>query len=140
MTSIGPDGGYYLASSPVRRAATRGLLGDAVPPIVGGIQRHKPVRFDLLARDALCAAADRIENTRSFAPAHPEATRLDLLQTSVLLTQTRYALDEGIEEGSIPAPLAEQVAATLDAAEMHLEAPTLSALAEQLAEGCARLD
>lgn len=57
ITSIGPDGGFYLATSPVRRAATRGLLGERVPPLVGGIQRYKPVRLDLLLRDAVCAAA-----------------------------------------------------------------------------------
>src|SRR5690606_31753833 len=45
VSSVGPDGATYVAHSPVRRAITRGLFGDRLPPLVGGIQRYKPVRL-----------------------------------------------------------------------------------------------
>ena len=94
VTVIGPDGGFYIANSPVRRAVVRGLLGDTAPPLVGGIQRYKPVRLDLLIRDATCAAAARARNAVDTASRHPESARDDLLRIKALVAQSVAALDK----------------------------------------------
>ncbi len=53
VTSIAPDGGIYTAASPVRRVSTRAFFPDLTLPLTGGISRYRPVRNDLLARDAV---------------------------------------------------------------------------------------
>jgi outer membrane protein assembly factor BamB len=62
VTVVDRDGAYYQGHSPVRRAASRAILGDKLKPIIGGVSRFKPIRKDLLVRDATCAAAGRIQN------------------------------------------------------------------------------
>jgi outer membrane protein assembly factor BamB len=65
VTAVGPDGAVYTAGSPVRRALTRALFGEAEPPLVGGITRYRPAQPDLLLRDAACAAAASTDPARS---------------------------------------------------------------------------
>ncbi|MEZ5572121.1 MAG: PQQ-binding-like beta-propeller repeat protein [Halioglobus sp.] len=57
VTVVAPDGGFTIAHSPVRRLASKALLGDAMSPIIGGISRYKPSNYQRLAREASCAAA-----------------------------------------------------------------------------------
>ena len=40
VTVVGPDGSYFTANSPVRRAIARALWGDALPPLVAGRARR----------------------------------------------------------------------------------------------------
>ncbi len=71
VTSVGPRGGIYTASSPVRRVSGKALnLEDPdVADVIGGISRYKPVRNDLLVRDAVCAAGVRARNAAEVADA-----------------------------------------------------------------------
>lgn len=140
VTSIGPDGGFYLATSPVRRAATRGLLGEHVPPLTGGIQRFKPVRLDLLVRDAACAGADRIENTASIAASHPESAWVDMLQTRALMRQARVASSAAVEEGRLDVGVLGAIEEALSAAAASLDAQDFGAVADRLGEVCARFE
>jgi hypothetical protein len=112
VTAVGPDGGIYTAGSPVRRALARALLGDALPPLVGGISRYRPVRLDLLVRDAACAAAEL----------------RDARRMRTLLHQARGALSEAPELGELAVPL--------DAAGASLEAGDASGAARALAAVC----
>lgn len=67
---VGSDGAYYTAGSPVRRAISLGLWGTSrLPPLVGGISRYKPIRLDVLLRDAACAAAARAQSVRAWTHA-----------------------------------------------------------------------
>ena len=67
MSIVGPDGSLYMAHSPLRRAVGKAIYLDLTPDITGGIARFKPVRLDLLARDAICAAKARAENAATLA-------------------------------------------------------------------------
>jgi hypothetical protein len=112
VTAVGPDGALYTAGSPVRRALARALLGDALPPLVGGISRYRSARPDLLVRDAACAAAASSDPRRS----------------GVLLRQMQAALRE--------APELAELAAPLDAAGASLAARDVPGAARSLAAVC----
>eukprot|EP01126_Amoeba_proteus_P020288 TRINITY_DN2068_c0_g2_i2.p1 TRINITY_DN2068_c0_g2~~TRINITY_DN2068_c0_g2_i2.p1 ORF type:complete len:638 (+),score=157.11 TRINITY_DN2068_c0_g2_i2:743-2656(+) len=71
ISVIGPDGSYYQALSPTRRAIARGvfgsILGDfVIPPLSGGISKYKPFRNDLLIRDITCACYFRVKNMLDY--------------------------------------------------------------------------
>ena len=93
FTGINHDGGIVVGHSPVRRLAARGILGDAVAEITGGIARYVPANKKLLARDAVCMAA-RYEQRRSTydRQAHPTAWDWDSRQIAVLERQAAHAL------------------------------------------------
>jgi outer membrane protein assembly factor BamB len=69
VTVVDRDGAYYQGHSPVRRAASRAILGDKLKPLIGGVSRFKPIRKDLLVRDAICAAAGRLQNMVKYMAA-----------------------------------------------------------------------
>ncbi|WP_211829723.1 hypothetical protein [Kistimonas asteriae] len=100
-TITGPDGGFYIAHSPIRRAVSRALLGPLVKPLTGGIARYKPVRNDLLVRDAVCAAAIRLENAARFQQDNPASSEADTLQAGVLLKQASQAATAALEEQAL---------------------------------------
>ena len=89
ISSVGPDGAIYIAHSPMRRALSRGILGDRLPPLIGGIQKYKPTRYDLLARDAICAANKLA--TRHNASKDVLSRRDDALQINILINQAKQA-------------------------------------------------
>ena len=105
VTSIGPDGSIYVAHSPVRRAVARGVMGDKIAPLVGGIQRYRPTRFDLLARDASCAAARLAQRWQATGLEHAASRRDDEAQIQMLLKQAREATTRALERGEISTPL-----------------------------------
>lgn len=109
VTSIGPDGAIYIAHSPVRRAVARGILGDRLPPLIGGIQRYRPSRYDLFARDAACAAAALAKRWHSTDVAPANARRDDQAQITLLLKQARQASQQAAQRQEIsPDQLAAQ--------------------------------
>lgn len=61
VTTVGPDGGIYLAHSPVRRALARALLGRATAPLSGGVAKYMPLDSISFLKDALKAAIHRSE-------------------------------------------------------------------------------
>jgi len=62
MSVVAADGSLYVAHSPLRRAVGKAMYPELTPDITGGIARFKPIRLDLLARDAVCAAQARGAN------------------------------------------------------------------------------
>jgi len=89
---VGPDGAVYIAHSPVRRVAAVIRYGNRVPPLIGGIAKFGPTRFDLLLRDAVRAAADRIENLwASFGTMSEDAARAVKRQAAILIEQAHNA-------------------------------------------------
>jgi hypothetical protein len=55
MSVVAADGSIYVAHSPLRRAAGKAMYRELTPDVTGGIARFKPIRLELLARDAICA-------------------------------------------------------------------------------------
>ena len=112
MSVVAPDGSLYVAHSPLRRAAGKAMYPDLTPAIIGGIARFKPIRLDLLARDAICAAAARAANAGTLdETAERAAINTDIRQIKVLLKQAAGAIAKAVSDGD----MATENAATLDA-------------------------
>jgi hypothetical protein len=62
MSVVAADGSIYVGHSPLRRAVGKALFPELTGDVTGGVARFKPVRLDLLARDAICAAGARAAN------------------------------------------------------------------------------
>ena len=141
VTVVGPDGGFYIGNSPIRRSIARGLLGDVVGPVRGGIQRYRPIRLDLLLRDASCAARDRARNAASVADSHPLAAGEDRRQITVLLQQSRSALAQALERGELSRDAATRITQLLDVADQSTGADraSLQRLAVPLSDICRSL-
>ena len=100
FTGINHDGGIVVGHSPVRRLAARGILGNAVAGIRGGIARYVPTDQKVLARDAICMAA-RYERRRSSYSEHEHAAAWawDTRQIAVLKAQAEKALGRPLGGG-----------------------------------------
>lgn len=113
VTSVAPNGGIYTASSPVRRVGGKVLYPDIAEDIIGGISRYKPVRNDLLARDATCAAGVRARNAATIADDAPKSAAEDLRQIRALIMQSREALERAVADGDIETDAASSLQADL---------------------------
>ncbi len=98
VTSVGPDGEIYTAGSPIRRMAAKSLFGDRIPDIIGGISRYKNVNPQLLAKEAMCAAAHRAKNAVDYEHSHPRSAASDIKQVRVLLAQALRNSDQNNKE------------------------------------------
>ena len=86
-TITGPDGGFYIGHSPVRRALSKSLMGPLVNDLSGGIARYKPVNPQSLSHHILCSASIRAENASMYFNSHPDSALEDLKHIRVLLRQ-----------------------------------------------------
>lgn len=107
VTVVDHHGAYYQAGSPVRRAISVGLWGSRLRPLGGGISRYKPIRHDILLRDAICAASHRCERavkywtSDSYDSAALHASSVgEVRQLSALVDQALWAVGEQISHGS----------------------------------------
>lgn len=139
VSAVGPDGAIYTAGSPVRRAVARALLGERLPPLVGGIHRYRPRRFDLLALDAMCAAATRAHRVAETPELDDAARRADLLQAEMLRGQAQRALLAAFEQGEISAGHREQVVPLLVAAASRDDAVDERHVRDLLAQACLKM-
>jgi len=138
VTSVGPEGGIYTASSPVRRVSGKALnLDDPdVADVIGGISRYKPVRNDLLVRDASCAAGVRARNAASIADSAPNSAMQDIRQIQVLIDQSRAAIDRAVADADLDAAAAATLGSALDRAEANLNIDGLRSVASELLTVC----
>ena len=99
----GPDGGLYVGNSPLRRVLGRATFGKSISPqpVVGGITRFKPVRYDLFLRDVLKASMDRASNAVSILSTAPAAVAADVFHINQLLQQSQRVGQEAVKEGSL---------------------------------------
>ncbi|NNK08432.1 MAG: hypothetical protein HKP50_14065, partial [Myxococcales bacterium] len=134
VTSVGPRGGIYTASSPLRRVSGKALnLEDPdVADVIGGISRYKPVRNDLLVRDASCAAGVRARNAATVADSAPVSAMQDIRQIQVLIDQSRAAIGRAVADGDLTEPSATLLSAGLDRAESDLSFAELRNAASEL--------
>jgi outer membrane protein assembly factor BamB len=104
MSTVARDGSIYVAHSPLRRAVGKAMYPELTQDITGGIARYKPIRLDLLARDAICAAearganASRLNQTTELA-----AISTDIRQIKVLLNQASNAITKAVSDGDMTA-------------------------------------
>lgn len=124
VISPGPDGALVIGNSPVRRLITLALIervresidddedvvaflddmkASFLRPLTGGVTKYGVSRrLDLLARDASCAAAFRLENTVNFFPTAPKVAVLADKQTvDALIWQADAALNEAKGNGDL---------------------------------------
>jgi hypothetical protein len=103
MSVVAADGSIYVGHSPLRRAVGKALYPDLTPDVTGGIARFKPIRLDLLARDAICAAEARAANASNLDQvAETAAVSTDSRQIRFLITQAENAIEEAVGDGDMP--------------------------------------
>lgn len=96
-TVLAPDGAFVIGSSPTRRLLAKGLLGDKIKPIRGGIARYKSTDNQLLARDAICMANRFQIRKKSYSPnEHKAEAAWDNKQIIILREQASNALGREI--------------------------------------------
>ncbi|MBF7729578.1 outer membrane protein assembly factor BamB family protein [Pseudomonas sp. N040] len=136
-STAGPDGAIYVAHSPIRRAIVRGLFGDRVPALVGGIQRHKPIQLNLMARDAVCAAGGYARRMGKTTAAASASLRDDWAQINLLLRQTAQALAQAEQRKELTLQRTTEWAQALQQVQADLAAQRIDLAAEQLGGLCA---
>ncbi len=138
VTSVGPRGGIYTASSPVRRVSGKALnLEDPdVADVIGGISRYKPVRNDLLVRDASCAAGVRARNAAEIVDGAAESATQDIRQIQVLIDQSHEAIGRAVTDGDLDTASAATLRSGLDRAESNLSLTGLQSAASELLAVC----
>jgi len=137
--STGPDGSLYLPHAPLRRAFAL-ALGLTTEPLLGGVSKWGPVRYDLLMRDAACAAADRGRNASAVAADCPDSARADVVQMNQLIAQIRDAAPHALSRGDLTADSWDHAEAFLDAAELGLSNYSNADSATELDAAVAELD
>lgn len=138
VTSVAPDGGIYTAGSPVRRVSGKALFPALTGDLIGGISRYKPVRNDLLVRDATCAAGLRAKNAAGIADSAPQSAAQDVRQIKALITQSRNALDRAVADGDLDS--ADAIRNWLDAADDELDSARFLYAAANLLNICTYVD
>ena len=99
---VGPDGFIYIAHSPLRRAMSRALFGDITDPVTGGIAKYAGKRLDLLIRDAVNAAADRLQNALNHTGlCSSGAENADRKQIENLIAQCRRTAPQAMADGDL---------------------------------------
>ena len=102
MSVVAADGSIYVGHSPLRRAVGKALFPDLTADVTGGIARFKPVRLDLLARDAICAAQARAANASALDPlTEMAAIDSDARQIKFLISQAENAITIAVSDGDM---------------------------------------
>jgi hypothetical protein len=114
----------------------KALYPNLAEDIIGGISRYKPVRNELLAEEASCAAGVRARNAATIADTDPASAAQDILQIEVLIDQSRAAVARALTDGDLDAASAQGAYSGLDAARANLSAARLSAASAELLGVC----
>ena len=102
MSVVAADGSIYVGHSPLRRAVGKALFPELTGDVAGGVARFKPIRLDLLARDAICAAEARAANASTLDQvAEKAAISTDIRQTQFLITQAENAIEQAVSDGDM---------------------------------------
>ncbi|MFT5098064.1 MAG: outer membrane protein assembly factor BamB [Candidatus Azotimanducaceae bacterium] len=138
MSTVARDGSIYVAHSPLRRAVGKAMYPELTADITGGIARYKPIRLDLLARDAICAAEARGVNAGTLSQTREmTAINTDIRQIRVLIKQANGAITKAVSDGDVTAEDADTLDNLLKASSLKLTPDTLGLAAKDLAEACA---
>jgi hypothetical protein len=138
MSVVAADGSIYVAHSPLRRAAGKAMYPDLTPDITGGIARFKPIRLDLLARDAICAAEARGANASTLnQTTELAAINTDIRQIKVLIKQAGGAIPKAVSDGDMTADDASTLDNLLEQSTVRLTPAGLTQAVTDLAAACA---
>ena len=141
MSVVAADGSIYVAHSPLRRAVGKAMYPDLTADITGGIARFKPIRLDLLARDAICAAEVRGANAGTLNhTTELAAINTDIRQIKVLLKQAGNAITKAVSDGDMAADKASMLDNLLEQGTGNLTRASLEQAVSDLASACAMLD
>lgn len=146
--STGPDGAIYVPNSGLRTAITNCLAEAGIVPFggdpqIGGITKFSPARLDLLARDAVCAGADRARNALKSCHECRESAAADVTQILALIHQAGEAAEQAEADGDLSAREVKILKVKLDLAAKMLKifgVHGLQPVQRFLAAGCRVLD
>jgi len=141
MSVVAADGSIYVAHSPLRRAVGKAMYPELTPDVTGGIARFKPIRLDLLARDAICAAEARGANASTLnQTTELAAINTDIRQIKVLVKQADDAIIKAVSDGDMTAEDATRLDNLLAQSATNLTPMGLTQSVAHLAEACAIFD
>jgi hypothetical protein len=141
MSVVTADGSVYVTHSPLRRAVGKAMYPELTADITGGIARFKPIRLDLLARDAICAAEARGANASTLKQATElAAINTDIGQIKVLLKQANGAISKAVSDGDIMAEDAGTLGDLVERSVAKLTPANLEHAVSGLASTCAMFD
>jgi hypothetical protein len=117
------------------------MYPDLTPDITGGIARFKPIRLDLLARDAICAAQARGANASTLNPSTEQAAiNTDSRQIKVLLKQAGNAISKAVNAGDMTPAIAGTLGKLLEQSTANLTTPKLKQAVTELTKACEIFD
>ena len=141
MSVVAADGSIYVAHSPLRRAVGKAMYPELTQDVTGGIARFKPIRLDLLARDAICAAEARGANASTLNPTTElAAINTDIRQIKVLLKQAGGAITKALSDGDITAEDAGTLGSLLEQIAPNLTPANLERAVTEMAAACGMFD
>jgi outer membrane protein assembly factor BamB len=141
MSVVAADGSIYVAHSPLRRAVGKAMYSDLTPDITGGIARFKPIRLDLLARDAICAAEARGANAGTLNQATElAAINTDIRQIKVLLKQAVNAITKAVSDADMTPDDAGTLGNLLEQSAANLTPANLERAVTEMAAACGMFD
>lgn len=141
MSIVGPDGSIYVGHSPLRRAAGKAVYPDLTPELTGGVARFKPIRLDLLARDAICAAKARAANAATLEPVKDaRAIETDLHQIQILIDQAENATEKAVADGDMTRQTFNSLKPVLKRSSNKITSGNLTQLIAELTPACAMFE
>jgi outer membrane protein assembly factor BamB len=141
MSVVAADGSIYVAHSPLRRAVGKAMYPDLTADVTGGIARLKPIRLDLLARDAICAAEARGANASTLDQTTDlAAINTDIRQIKVLLKQAGGAITKAVSDGDMTDEDAGTLGGLVEQSAANLTSAKLQHAVTVLSEACGRFD
>ena len=141
MSVVAADGSIYVAHSPLRRAVGKAMYPELTADVTGGIARFKPIRLDLLARDAICAAQARGANASTLNPSTEQAAiNTDSRQIKVLLKQAGNAISKAVNDGDMTPEIAGTLGKLLEQSTANLTTPKLKQAVTELTKACEIFD
>ncbi|MFT4519874.1 MAG: hypothetical protein ACI9JM_002273 [Halioglobus sp.] len=141
MSVVAADGSIYVAHSPLRRAAGKAMYPELTPDLTGGIARFKPIRLDLLARDAICAAEARGANASTLDQSTElAALNTDMRQMRVLIKQADGAIPKAVSDVDMTQEDADALGDLLAQIKKELSPDTLAHSVNLLTTACAMFD
>ncbi|EAW31356.1 hypothetical protein GP2143_07399 [marine gamma proteobacterium HTCC2143] len=141
MSVVAADGSIYVAHSPLRRAVGKAMYPGLTADITGGIARFKPIRLDLLVRDAICAAEARGANATTLNPTTESAAiNTDVRQIKVLIKQASGAISMAVSDGDMTTDDAATVGNLLEQSSANLTLSNVKQAVAEMTAACAMFD
>ncbi len=141
MSVVAADGSIYVAHSPLRRAVGKAMYPELTADITGGIARFKPIRLDLLVRDAICAAEARGANATKLNPTTKlAAINTDVRQIKVLIKQASGAISMAVSDGDMTTDDAATLGNLLEQSSANLTLSNVKQAVAEMTAACAMFD